>query len=444
MSDIKHDNNKIILNAFNKYLEIVKNPEEFDKRVCKVNGTEETVGILQYINPLLFFGEYLDILPKDTDWEDIIHQYMIKIKEALEMGGGYLSPSLFSGLSDIGYSIHSVYKKTGSYEKFLNTLNNHILMEVNFLLDKYENDIGNMEAGVYDFIYGFSGQGAYLLMFKTDKDVIKTLNRICRLFVNMTKKININYNSIPGWYIPVDKLTSNFDKEIYKDGNFNLSVSHGISGVLAFMALAIKEGIEVEGQKEAMNRILDTLVEFSYKNDKGNTYWSGQLSLSEYLKGESEIKKTNRQSWCYGSVGISRAMYLAGKALDNKKIIEFSSNILEGIADSTWQEWGLDCEHLCHGRGGLLSIMEIMYNDTKNDKYKTAINNAVEIMVKGYDNNSIFGFYNYTVKDITAQDREYEYVDDYSFLEGTTGTILALMASIYPDKISWMRHLIIN
>lgn len=444
MEAIKHDENEIILKAFHKFLELVKNPEEYERSTGEISEHTEAYNYLNYTNALFFLSEFYDILPKDVEWEDIIHKYMIGIKSGIEKGNGHVPPSLFGGLSEIGYSIFNVYKKTGSYKKFLITLNKHIVAQVNLLLDKYEKEIGNMEMTAYDSIYGFAGQGSYLLMFKEDEEVKRTLERICRLFINMTKEIEVNGHKVPGWYIPMERLSTDLDKDTYKDGNFNLSLSHGISGPLTFMALALREGIEVEGQKEGMKRILDTLLKFSFKDEKGNVYWSGRLSLKEYLNGESDVKKANRQSWCYGSVGIGRAMYVAGIALEDKEVIKFSTHTMEGIAEMSVEEWGLNCGHICHGHAGVLAIMEAMYKDTKNVKYKLGIDKAVKVITEGFEPNSLFGFYNYTVKDKKKDNYHFEYLDDYSFLEGSTGTILTLMASSYPDKISWMRHLVID
>lgn len=446
MEAIKHNKNEIILKAFNKYLEAIKDPKEFDKRVMQSSGENSEAKFLSYTSVLFFLSEFYDILPKDLEWEDLIHEYMIEMKNGLETSIGYLQPSLFSGTTEVAYSIYNVYRKTGSYEKVVNTLNGYIVNQVNFYLDKYENEIGNIEMTTYDSIYGFAGQGAYLLMFKEDEKVKKTLERICTFFVNMTKEIEVKGHKVPGWHIPLDKLTTKADKKQYPEGTFNLSLSHGISGPLAFMALALRAGVEVQGQREAMRKILKDLLRFSYKDESGNVYWDGRLGLQEYINGESKVKRIGRQSWCYGSVGIGRAMYLAGTALEDEEIIRFSTYIMEGIAEMPIEKWELNCDHICHGYAGVLAVMETMYKDTKNEKYKLGIDKAVDIIVKGFDPNSLFGFYNYSVKGnpIEQEEYAYEYLDDYSFLEGSLGTILALMASIYPEKMCWMRHLVID
>lgn len=446
MEAIKHSKNEIILKAFNKYLEVVKNPKEFDKRVMQSSGEDSEAKFLSYTSVLFFLSEFYDILPKDLEWEDLIHEYMIEIKRGLETSIGYLQPSLFSGTTEVAYSIYNVYRKTGSYNKVVNTLNVYIMKQVNSYLDKYENEIGNIEMTIYDCIYGFAGQGAYLLMFKEDENVRKTLERICTFFVNMTKEIEVKGHKVPGWYIPVEKLATKADKKQYSEGTFNLSLSHGISGPLAFMSLALRDGVEVQGQREAMGKILKDLLRFSYKDESENVYWDGRLGLEEYINGESKVKRAGRQSWCYGSVGIGRAMYLAGTALEDEEIIKFATCVIEGVAEMPIEKWGLNCDHLCHGYAGVLAIMETMYKDTKNEKYKLGIDKAVEVIVKGFDPNSLFGFYNYSVKEKAIEQEEYayEYMDDYSFLEGSLGTILALMASAYPEKMCWMRHLLID
>jgi len=47
-------------------------------------------------------------------------------------------------------------------------------------------------------------------------------------------------------------------------------------------------------------------------------YWPGRITLEQFM-GDQDIQKTsNQMSWCYGSVGILRVMYLAGDLTGNK------------------------------------------------------------------------------------------------------------------------------
>lgn len=445
--EICESKKKEILKCFDKFINVCKSSEEFERLVKLVLKSRNDEIFLEYVGPLLILGEFYEILPKNENWDDIIYEYMMRIKDGVEKYLPNISISLFNGLSDIGYSVYSVYKKTGYYGKFLNTLNSYIVEELNNLLDIAENNVGNMYSTDYDTIYGFAGIGGYLLMFKEDENILNALKRIIKLFVNMTMYIEVKGYKVPGWYIPAEKLFDDKSKEQYENGNFNEALSHGICGPLVFMSLSLNEGIEIKGQKEAIKNIIDELLRFSHKDEFENIYWTGIISFDDYIKGEENEINTNRQSWCYGTIGIARSLYIAGNAIKNQDILKFSNEILEGISEMNIDSWMLQCSHICHGYGGALAIMEAMNKDNKNEKYESCIEKLADIIIDSFDSNSLFGFYNYTTqrdKTFNEENLQLTYQDDHTFLEGSLGTVLALMTYLEPNRDYWMRHIMIK
>ena len=446
--EITENKKESILEAFNKFLEASKDPKEFNRRVNLIRKSENDNNFLDYTCVLLVLSEFYDLLPKDENLEEIVYEYMVQLRSGLEENLSAIPPSLFGGLSEVGYSVYAIYKKTGYYKKFLNTLNNYIADVAMNLLDNAEDNIGNMGSVNYDTISGLAGYGGYLLMFKENDKILEVLKKIIKLVIKMSKDIEVKGYKVPGWYIPAENLPLESDKRDYSNGSFNLALSHGICGPLVFMALALNEGIEIEGQREAMEKIIKEVLRFHSEDEFGHSYWVGRVKFEDYIKGEKDIIGSDRQSWCYGPIGIARSLYIAGVSLKDEKLISFANKVLENIAESDPKSWELSCPHICHGYGGVLAIMEAMYKDTRNSKYSKCMEKVMDIIIDSFDPKSLFGFYNYTTeyteRYLEKEHPEFKDIDDHSFLEGSAGTVLTLMNCLYPERHSWMRHLLID
>ena len=74
-------------------------------------------------------------------------------------------------------------------------------------------------------------------------------------------------------------------------------------------------------------------------------------------------------SWCYGSIGILRAIYLASINMSNEASKTFALNELIKIAKMESSDYLLSMPIICHGFAGTVSIMTEMFVDTKNDVF---------------------------------------------------------------------------
>jgi lantibiotic biosynthesis protein len=92
------------------------------------------------------------------------------------------------------------------------------------------------------------------------------------------------------------------------------------------MSIALKAGIQVSGQIEAMKTIIQWL------KSKITTYQEAQFFRAR-VTFEEEINKlppsskslVNREAWCYGTPGVARTLYLAGKALNDPDTTVFGA-----------------------------------------------------------------------------------------------------------------------
>lgn len=106
-----------VLKVIDKLIETIKEPEELNKLIKDKNIEEPHLSI--YSSICIFLAETKDLITTEIDVEGLCHQYMIMLKTLVESQLQYLPNSLFGGLSDIGFGVHSLYKVTSHYKKFI-------------------------------------------------------------------------------------------------------------------------------------------------------------------------------------------------------------------------------------------------------------------------------------------------------------------------------------
>lgn len=444
MNEEKAMNTENTINkALTKLVAVVKNIDLINEHI------ESYIKVKPYISPESFYadiciliGELAELYPNE-DWEDISYQYMYKIREGIYNGSRITNLSIFGGLSEIGMGAYALSKNYIQYEKFLNSLNKLIVSQIKSSIRIYYKYIGNMNMQLYDLISGLSGTAAYLLWFSYDNEILECIKDILKYFIAITQDIEIQGTKVPGWYIPRENQFIDKDKEQYKKGNFNLGISHGINGPLAIMALAMEAGIEVDGQKEAIKKLLNYLNTFRITEEDGLIYWPGKISLENHIKGKPDLDFNRRASWCYGTPGIARAIYIAAKSINDNENERIALMAMERLCKVQNEKWLLEAPTFCHGFSGILTIFQAFYNDTHNPLFDLARDTAQGKLLECFEEDSVYGFRNIEPKDPVRENYEIIKCDRLDMLEGATGVALTLLSLIKPVKTCWHRKFLI-
>ncbi|WP_075884033.1 lanthionine synthetase C family protein [Candidatus Protochlamydia sp. W-9] len=393
-----------------------------------------------YPGILMFFATLDEFFP-DEKWDLIAHQYVIKIKEAIEAGENS-DLSMFGGLTGSCLAIQQASKGKTRYQKLLNTLNSHLFNKVNeAYFDPIQEKIDlnlPIHPSLYDAISGICGIGAYALKNLDHPLALPCLTKILRMCTLLTRDIKIGSYLVPGWYIPAHYQFTEADKKAYPKGNFNLGVAHGIPGVLAFLSISAMQGILVEGQMEAIEKITHWIYS-KKKYNKETPYWTYRISFEEeILNMQEDFSEISMEAWCYGSAGIVRTLYLAGKALQNQELqqtaienyLPINSRI--NINDHSTPTF-------CHGLAGVLTLTRLMAKDSKSADLEKFGNQLEQELLNRYNPANIFGFKD---KEITflnnsvMKERRIVEVDKVGLLEGVSGILLALMTK-HTNCFSW-------
>jgi lantibiotic biosynthesis protein len=131
-------------------------------------------------------------------------------------------------------------------------------------------------------------------------------------------------------------------------------MAHGISGPLALLALAMRQGITVDGHTDAIHRICHWLDAWRHEAPAG-PWWPERVNLAELRTGRSVHDGPARPSWCYGTPGLARAQQLAGHAVGDPARQRSSEHALARCLADPVQLARIIDPALCHGWAGLIA-----------------------------------------------------------------------------------------
>lgn len=195
----------------------------------------------------------------------------------------------------------------------------------------------------YDLIRGLTGLGVVLRRLG-DHDL---LHQVLEYLVRLTEPIG----GFPGWWCS-NGPDRNQPPPV--GGHANHGLAHGITGPLALFALALRDGLTVNGHTEAIIRICQWLDTWQ-QHTNGDAWWPQTLTLDDLNHGTPAQRHPLRPSWCYGTPGIARAQQLAALALHDPARQHLAEAAFTSCVVDPAQIHRLSDRSLCHGTAGLLT-----------------------------------------------------------------------------------------
>ncbi|MCK8635997.1 hypothetical protein LNP13_06470 [Apilactobacillus kunkeei] len=344
-----------------------------------------------------------------------------------------IDASLFEGVSGIAFSLALLNRP--DLCGVINQLND-------FLFTLIDERISEQKKRMYyptysfdfDTMYGLSGILNYLVYYfnnyndKNEKNIVKKyIIKIEKHIVNMySKPLIYNGISVPPWYISSDHQMDKRDSMNYPNGNFNISFSHGISGLLYSLSNAYVSGLYVSDQLNLMNK----MHEFIYDNllVKNDVFCPPFfVDFNSFKKGEKD-SVDRFDSWCYGTPGIDIALLKYNLINRNSEEINLISR---GLQQINKKPLGITDPSMCHGYSGVLAILNSLNND-----YSLDINlnkKIVKLLLSYFDKKSITGFFSEKFDNSETSHN----IPDLGMLSGTSGIFLSLLSLNDKQYVHW-------
>jgi hypothetical protein len=371
---------------------------------------------------------YLDACFPDEQWDRIGHNYLAVAAEAAE-GSAHPSAGLFAGLAGLAFAGWSLSRGGTRYQRLLATLEQAVLEQIAGSADPLARvTTEGVAFGEFDAVSGLSGAGAYLLCRAHIPDASLAMKAILRSLVALAR----NDADPPRWWTPAHLLGSDEMTALHPYGNLNCGLAHGIPGPLALLALALMNGIRVEGCEEVVDGLADWLIAYQVA-DAWGVNWPYAVSLT--VEGLSEppdaTRAGSRAAWCYGAPGVARSLWLAGVARNRPEWRELAIEAMAAVYRRPHTARQINSPTFCHGVAGLLQVTLRFANETRLPMFTAAASELIEWLLSAYEPDSLMGYRNWEPGGTR--------VDQPGLLEGAAGVLLTLLAAATEVEPSWDR-----
>jgi hypothetical protein len=174
---------------------------------------------------------------------------------------------------------------------------------------------------------------------------------ILRALVAVTRPRRTDDGELPGWWIGHDPHNKHSPRHA-AGGHGNFRIAHGAAGPLALLSTALRRGVEVDGQRDAIDRIVDWYEHWRQEAATG-PWWPDWVTRADARTGRPSQTRRGRPSWCYGTPGITRALQIAAIALGDTARQHAAEDALARCLADPAQLAALNEPGLCHGWAGL-------------------------------------------------------------------------------------------
>ncbi|MBZ4411165.1 lanthionine synthetase C family protein [Myxococcus sp. XM-1-1-1] len=216
------------------------------------------------------------------------------------------------------------------------------------------------------------------------------------------------------------------------EGGHDLGVAHGVPGVIAVLAGAVRAGV---AESEARG-LLDGV-------------WSWVMAQRLPLVGRrfphgvvaGKTPQPTRAAWCYGDPGVSLVLFTAARAVGEPGWAAEALDMAREAARRPLEDSGVKDAPLCHGAAGLLHIYNRFHQATGEELFASTARRWLEHALRfGQPGRGVggFAFWGQDARGVPS------WVDRPGLLEGTAGIALALLAAASSVEPSWDRVLLMS
>lgn len=318
--------------------------------------------------------------------------------------------SFYNGLSGIGWAIEHLVQ-----QGFLE-IKEDILADLDpYLYDAMKRDLQQYH---YDLLQGALGCAQYFC---------------CRPIEKKNKQYLIEFiKGLAGISFPDQesggvKWRDRISSGIKERNVYNLGLSHGIPGIVAFLSKMYRKKID----ENVVYPLLVGAVSYLLNQKLVDR----SLSLFPAFICNDEQPYESRLGWCYGDLGIGTTLWQASQDTHNNQWKEEAIRIL--LHSSKRKNLNLNrvvdaC--FCHGTSGIAHIFNRMYQNTAiNDFKRAAIYWYKKTLEMASHHDGLAGY------KIQFHDKKDNHVwfSERNLLKGIAGIGLALMAAVSTIEPQW-------
>lgn len=329
---------------------------------------------------------------------ELLQNIIERVDEEKTSLGNY---TLSYGIAGLGYVLNHLVN-----EDFIEYSGQEI-EKINELI--YEWALEMIENDDSEFMHGAFGAILYLSKNRVTPKIEFYLSN---LIEKLTKQANHTNDGI--YFDFFNKLVPEYPK-----GTINLSLSHGLCGILLILIDLLKKKLI---KSETKTLVIDG-IKFLESNLSPVDFSQKIYCFSDSVIFEDRLEKRNtRLAWCYGDLNPALVFLKAGELFKNERYTEIGNEIaLTTLNRKDYEQTFIKDSQFCHGTSGLVQVYHRIYQMTGNDSYLKGRDFWIEKTLDYLENEIDSNYYN---KDNKTGE----------LLEGLAGVGLVLLSTLSIDN----------
>lgn len=284
--------------------------------------------------------------------------------------------------------------------------------------------------GAYDLISGLVGFGVYAL----ERLPNPSGERLLRLVIEQLQRSATALDGGVTWFTPPERLPERQRVEA-PSGYYNLGVAHGVPGIIGFLGHACRAGVAVDEARPLLDGAVAFVLAQQLSDGEGARYPS--------WNAPGRAPRAARMAWCYGGLGLSTALMLAGQAVRNAAWQREAVRLALMESERPLERTGVHDASLCHGAAGNALIWRRFYEGTGEDRFLAAARAWYEkTLAMRTPGQGLGGYRFWEVLEPGNPSASRGFMSDASFLSGSAGVALALLAATSSSEPTWDRLLL--
>lgn len=383
--------------------EIIKKIEDVENRIF---NQKNTLDKNYYDHCILSFYLY-KYLKKNSNL-DLANKYFLRSRISLKnyFDNVKYIPLTYTWYGGVGllYILRNL-NQDGDLDDKIICLENRINNVVNNLNKDYRVGLYNSDL---DILNGLSGVGIYFL----DNNPIE--------YQWLLRKINNKLFQILSIFY---KKNTNNQYVIINGKEIDYCISHGILGILYYLSKYYR----VFNDKEILEQINTYLIDYKiFLKNENHSYLNKFPMYGKKVNNETGYRYPERVSWCYGVIGIYRALYLIFKNINDINMKNEIVKQMKLFETSEIDDYNLQCPTFCHGYSGIYYILSQFRNDEKELNYERLINELESKIWSFYNDEFMYCFPKY---DYDKNGEKHNKEDKTSIVDGIASICISYLSA---------------
>jgi lantibiotic modifying enzyme len=281
----------------------------------------------------------------------------------------------------------------------------------------------DLEHQDYDLVSGLIGMGVYALRASPTGSARTLLEHI----VSRLERAARRADGGTTWLTPPETLPPDVLSQA-PAGLFNMGMAHGVPGVIALLSRVHGAGVETERVLRLIEGALRWLQRQCVRHGDG-------VHVPNWVTDASSATFP-RSAWCYGTLGMSAGIMLSDQAVLCDEWHQHAIDMARREAARGVDGVGVMDACLCHGAAGNALVYLQLYASSGDHTFESAARTWYETTLRMRRRGMGIGGYQF----MTCEQMS----DNASFLSGSAGVGLSLLAALSDHPPSWSDLLLID